>query len=150
VEIEAESLATGERRLLASRELELGGPRWPPHGASRDAVPPFSFSSDCFAWALGLLREEAGADLVVLDEIGPLELTLHEGFRPFMDELAARPVLGALLATVRVELAAELVELAAFGHARRYDLDLSNRSAIPAEAAREAALRFAERNVFKP
>jgi hypothetical protein len=138
LEIEAESLRSGERRLLASRD---GG------------LQPFSFSEGCFAWALALLRAEAASDLLVLDEIGPLELVLGGGFSPFLDELGPAPDApradasegGLVLLSVRPDLARELEERIAVrlgGDAgaglRRLELDAGSRSSLPSEIVREA------------
>lgn len=149
VEIEAESLTTSERRLLASRERELGGPRWPPSDSLRSGMRPFSFSDECFAWALGLLRfeAEAGTSFLLLDEIGPVELVLGRGFRPFLDSLASNARSVLFLATARTELAAKLVALPAFRDARRLDLEVSTRSSVPVEIAL-AAVRSLEKNAL--
>jgi nucleoside-triphosphatase THEP1 len=58
---------------------ELGGPR----------VGPYSFDPDGLARALEVLIRAAttGCDLLMVDEIGPLELKQGEGFAPILDLL---------------------------------------------------------------
>lgn len=142
LEIEVESAATGERRALASRERELGGPRWPP-GGDRG----FSFSEEGFAWALAILRADlglagrrGGTDLLVIDEIGPVELVLRAGFRPFLDEMGEAGSRGGLIvATVRPSLSDELDRLPPFAAARRLTVEAPTRGALPLAVAREAS-----------
>ena len=151
VEIEVEELATGERRLLASRSLALEGPRLAARPAAGDrsddpALPPFRFSEACLAWALDLLRRDSGSELLILDEVGPLELELGAGFRPFLDELAgdrlpARP--GLLLVSARPALAAPLAALLGPSRGPRVlTLDPATRPGLPA-AIRDLALESA-------
>jgi len=164
LEIELESLASGERRLLASRVMKLDGPSWPPAEGTvprlEGTVPPaaFSFSGSAFAWALALLRAQSASDLLIVDEVGPLELEAGSGFLPFLLELARGQSLGApglILATVRPSLAEKLAlilapagtvpegpqggTVPAFSTLR---LDESTRERLPrAIAARAIALR---------
>jgi hypothetical protein len=105
---------------------------------------PLSFSDECFDWTIGFLRSDVDArtGLLVLDEVGPVELALGRGFRPFLDFLASNAARGFVLATARTELAAELAALPAFRSARSLDLDVSTRSSLPVEIALEAVRRF--------
>jgi len=78
---------SGERSHEQSRRIvepsgqrrELDGPR----------VGPYSFDPDGLARALRVLRGAISAqcDLLVIDEIGPLELEQGEGFAPILDLL---------------------------------------------------------------
>ncbi|MCL6430793.1 MAG: DUF2478 domain-containing protein, partial [Anaerolineae bacterium] len=79
----AGDLWTGEERLLASLERDLGGPRCGRH----------SFAAEAFAWACRavLAALTGGADLIILDEVGPLELEAGVGFAPVLDALARAP-----------------------------------------------------------
>jgi nucleoside-triphosphatase THEP1 len=69
------------RRMVgpSRRRWELDGPR----------VGPYSFDPDGLARALRVLRGAicAQCDLLVIDEIGPLELEQGEGFAPILDLL---------------------------------------------------------------
>ena len=89
VGFEAVDVGSGERWPLARTDQELGGPR----------VGPYSFDSAGLARALRVLRRAATAgtgatnrrnsavpcDLLMVDEIGPLELEQGEGFAPILD-----------------------------------------------------------------
>ena len=82
---EAVDVGCGERWPLARTDQELGGPR----------VGPYSLDPAALARALKVLRRAATAetgatvpcDLLILDEIGPLELEQGEGFAPILDLL---------------------------------------------------------------
>lgn len=65
-------LHTGRREVLARVGDDLGGPR----------IGPYSFAAEALAWGCRLLEEawQGGFDLVIVDEIGPLELDRGEGF----------------------------------------------------------------------
>jgi nucleoside-triphosphatase THEP1 len=78
---EAVDVGSGERWPLARTDQELGGPR----------VGPYSFDPAGLARALKVLRRAAtaGCDLLIVDEIGPLELEQGEGFAPILDLLPA-------------------------------------------------------------
>jgi nucleoside-triphosphatase THEP1 len=91
--IEALDLHSGARRLLATRGGE-GGVRW----------GEWSFDPSTIAWGNRVLRSLAGCDLLVIDEIGPLELEKGEGWSaalPLLQEGRYR----LALAVVRPEYA---------------------------------------------
>jgi len=89
----------GEQRLLARADGELGGPR-----TSR-----YSFDADVFSWVIARLRGaiSQGCDLLIVDEIGPLELEQGKGLAPLLSDLSAgrHP---RLLLVVRPELTGQL------------------------------------------
>jgi nucleoside-triphosphatase THEP1 len=149
----AEDLRSGSRRLLASRGEELGGPVWPPPGRiagpAADSSPApgsgpprdaFGFSASCFGWALALLEGELEREegLVVVDEVGPVEIELGAGFRPFLDRLSssmeAGPRGSGAIVTVRPSLAGETRRI--LGPSRLFRIDRENRD--------ETAKRVAE------
>ena len=77
-------LLTGERRILARTDRDLGGP----------AIGPYSFDAGALAWALSAIEAALDAtqpacDLVVVDEIGKLELWHNTGLAPVIPRLAA-------------------------------------------------------------
>lgn len=91
-------VATGERRLLARIDRDLGGPR----------VGPYSFDGDALHWALGVVEGAISrADLVLVDEIGKLELWENGGLSPVLPRLAAGEARRALV-LVRESLLGEL------------------------------------------
>jgi nucleoside-triphosphatase THEP1 len=70
--IQVEDLRTGERRLLASREaVDCQGPK----------LGSWQFSEAALAWGDERLREASPCDLLVVDELGPLEFERGEGWR---------------------------------------------------------------------
>ncbi|MBN1148638.1 MAG: hypothetical protein JXA78_15370 [Anaerolineales bacterium] len=70
--IHAEDLRTGERRLLASKKaLECAGPR----------LGSWNFCAAALAWGDECLRQAAPCDLLVVDELGPLEFERGEGWQ---------------------------------------------------------------------
>jgi nucleoside-triphosphatase THEP1 len=115
----ARNLATGEEWVLGRSDTELDGPRF----------GRFSFSSAGIARAVDSLRgslfstapklegrsERPRSGIVVIDEIGPLELEWGAGLAPVLPLLA---VAGHLLLVVRPSLA-NRVEALVPRHARR-------------------------------
>jgi nucleoside-triphosphatase THEP1 len=91
-------LLTAERRTLARSDRDLGGP----------VVGPYSFDAAALAWATGVVERAAGAcDLLVIDEIGKLELWRGIGLAPVLSRLASGEVLRSLV-LVRDSLLADL------------------------------------------
>jgi len=91
-------LATGERRILARMDRDLGGPE----------VGPYSFDRDALRWAVEVVEGAIPhADLVLVDEIGRLELWQNGGLAPVLSRLAAGEARRALV-LVRESLLAEL------------------------------------------
>ncbi len=100
VGIWAKDLATGARRRLSVVEP----------GASRRTVGPYRFDPETVTWANGLLLHALtmpGA-LVIVDEIGPLELEQGAGFAPALDALAVARCRAVVL-VVRQRLIQRLV-----------------------------------------
>jgi nucleoside-triphosphatase THEP1 len=93
-------LATGERRLLARTDRELGGP----------SVGVYSFDAEGLDWAVETIeRAIQTSDLVFVDEIGKLELWRGEGLAPVLPLLASGGIDRALV-LVREELLLALQE----------------------------------------
>jgi nucleoside-triphosphatase THEP1 len=104
----ARCLPTGGEWVLGRSDAELGGPRF----------GRFSFSSAGIARAVDCLRRilsSAPESVVIVDEIGPLELDQGEGLAPVLPLLAGA---GHLLLVVRPSLA-NRVEALVPRHARR-------------------------------
>jgi nucleoside-triphosphatase THEP1 len=138
----ARNLSTGEEWVLGRSDSELGGPRY----------GRFSFSSGGIARAVDCLRgilasSDAGTGggatrvpspgpVVVIDEIGPLELERGEGLAPVLPLLAAA---GDLLLVARPSLV-DRIETLVPGHRREVlVVTPENRDAL----ARLAIARFA-------
>jgi nucleoside-triphosphatase THEP1 len=94
-------VSDGQQRLLARANGDLGGPR-----TSR-----YSFDEDVLSWVIGRLRAaiSQGCDLLIVDEIGPLELEQGRGLAPILTDLSAGK-LPPLLLVVRPELMGQLRE----------------------------------------
>lgn len=81
-------LGTGERHTLARTDRDLGGP----------SVGPYSFDATALDWATSAVDRAIGAcDLLIVDEIGKLELWRGVGLAPILPRLAAGEVERALV-----------------------------------------------------
>lgn len=79
--IEVEDLRTGQRRLLASSlENELNGVK----------LGDWTFDDQAIEWGNRLLGTAAPCDLLVIDELGPLEFDRNQGWSVSFDVLDAR------------------------------------------------------------
>ena len=87
--IEAVDLSSGERRLLARMSLVATG----------EQLGRYSFCPDAIAWANEVLAAAVAArpDLLVVDEIGPLELERGGGLAPVLELLATGSARRALV-----------------------------------------------------
>jgi len=100
-------LATGERVALAERGARTDGP----------ATGHWSFHREGIEWGVGRLRGSGGADLLIVDELGPLELLRGEGWADAIGALrAGRHRLA--VAVVRPDLVERLLALLE-GHSSR-------------------------------
>jgi len=114
-------VSDGEQRLLARADDDLGGPR----------THRYSFDAAAFSWVIGRLRAaiSQGCDLLVVDEIGPLELEQGRGLAPLLSDLSARR-LPPLLLVVRPELLGQLRERLAGIPFRAHTLTQGNRQIL--------------------
>lgn len=64
VGIEMVDLASGEKQLLARMDRDLGGPR----------VGRYSFAPNALTWRQAIIARSPPSDLLIIDELGPLEL----------------------------------------------------------------------------
>ena len=91
-------LLTSQRRILARTDRDLGGPE----------VGPYSFDAAAIVWAVdGLERAVGACDLLLVDEIGKLELQREIGLASVLPQLAAGDAKRALV-LVRDFLLADL------------------------------------------
>ena len=111
----------GEQRLLARADGDLGGPR-----TSR-----YSFDADVLSWVIGRLRGAIshGCDLLVIDEIGPLELEQGKGLASLLSDLSKGTL--PLLLVVRPELIGRLQERLPDVPFRTFTVTQENRQALP-------------------
>ncbi len=119
--IEGVDLLTGERRTLARTDRELGGPN----------VGAYSFDDAALAWANGAIEAALGAcDLLIVDEVGKLELWRHAGLAPVVPRLASGEVKRSLV-LVRAFLLAELQARLSPVEQVVFELDAQNRDELP-------------------
>jgi nucleoside-triphosphatase THEP1 len=91
-------LSTAERHILARTDRVLGGP----------TVGPYSFDAEALVWAVGAVEAAiTTCDLLIVDEIGKLELWHGTGLAPILPRLASAEVSRSLV-LVRSFLLAEL------------------------------------------
>ena len=121
-------VSDGQQRLLARANGDLGGPR-----TSR-----YSFDADVFSWVIGRLRAaiSQGCDLLIVDEIGPLELERGRGLAPLLSDLSARR-LPPLLLVVRPELIGQLQNRFPNIPFRTFTVTQENRQALPGAIIKE-------------
>ena len=119
---------TGERRILARTGRDLGGP----------AVGPYSFDGAALTWALGVIEAalpgpQGGVrqpcHLLLVDEIGKLELWRGVGLAPVLPRLAAGEVARSLV-LVRESLLDELQASLGPVEQRVFRVDEGNRGAL--------------------
>jgi len=114
-------LLAGERRTLARTDRELGGPQ----------VGIYSFDDAALTWANDAIEKAIGAcDLLIVDEIGKLELWGHAGLAPIVPRLTSGEVRRSL-ALVRASLLAELQVRLGQVEQTVFELDAENRDELP-------------------
>jgi nucleoside-triphosphatase THEP1 len=119
-------VATGEERLLAAEDTALAGPR----------RGKFSFSEEALVWGNEVVRRAVAgpADLVLLDEVGPLELVKGAGFLPALEAL-----LGSeqdALVVVRPGLLEQVQAMATGRTMRVAEVTVREREVLPGHIAR--------------
>lgn len=122
VGFEAVDVGSGERRILARADSDLGGPR----------IGRYSFDLTSLSWACDLLQRAfaTGCDLLIVDEIGPLELERDQGFVTILRHLQRKTPCHTLL-VVRNELLNELRRHLPQAELRYRMVTPHNRDAVP-------------------
>ena len=123
-------VSDGQQRLLACANDDLGGALSLSKGGPKTGR--YSFDADVFSWVIGRLRAaiSQGCDLLIVDEIGPLELEQGRGLAPLLSDLSARR-LSPLLLVVRPELAAQLQRRLSDIPFCTFTVTQENRQALP-------------------
>lgn len=123
-------LLSGERKVMARIDRDLGGP----------CVGCYHFTTDAFAWANAIIASavEASCDLLVVDEVGPLELVQGGGLTPALDLLGAAPralvvVRLSLVDTLRNRLGSKRWAMPASPSLRVFVTTLHSRDDLPKE-----------------
>lgn len=134
-------LCSGEARVFGSQNREHGhdlGERTdtaPRHGASFDPLTPgWEYDSGVFAWANAVLSRSTPCDLLVVDEVGPLEL---RGGRGWVEALTVLDSAGyrAALVVCRPGLVSELRQRLHVGAQTVFEVTLEARDALPTAIA---------------
>lgn len=128
VGIDGLRLGTGERRPLADRDLSQPGVH----------CGIWRFEPEAMEWMLAALLDaiRQRPDVLVVDEIGPMELLENRGLAPVIPELTAGTVPLAIVLVRRAFLAA-LVERLAGCQVKVYEVTQATRDALPEQIARE-------------
>ncbi|HSJ53690.1 MAG TPA: nucleoside-triphosphatase [Anaerolineae bacterium] len=114
-------VAGGERQLLARTDRDLGGP----------AIGPYSFDAQALAWATGVVEGALGRyDLLLVDEIGKLELLQGIGLAPILPRLAGGEAARSLV-LVRDSLLDEIQARLAPAAQVVFYVDEDNRAELP-------------------
>lgn len=121
-------VSDGQQRFLARADGDLGGP----------STSRYSFAAAAFSWVIRRLRAaiSQGCDLLVVDEIGPLELKQGKGLAPLLSDLSAER-LPRLLLVVRPELTGQLRKRLPDVSFRTFTVTQENRQALPRAIVKE-------------
>jgi nucleoside-triphosphatase THEP1 len=127
----------GEQRLLAWANGDLGKENLKPEtrntklSTGGPRTSRYSFDADVLAWVIGRLREaiSRGCDLLIIDEIGPLELEQGKGLAPILSDLSGGNFL--LLLVVRPELVGRLQKRLPDIPFRTFTITQENRQTLP-------------------
>jgi nucleoside-triphosphatase len=112
-------VATGEERLLAEADRAGGEVRW----------GKYRFVRVTLEWAVELLRRATPCDLLVVDELGPLELKLGQGLVAALDVLE-EGAFSLALVVVRPELVDDVRERLRSAEISVLQVDLQSRELL--------------------
>lgn len=124
-------LTTAGQRILARVDEGYGGP----------SVGPYHFDPAALQWGQGILARAiaVGCDLLVVDEIGRLELEQNTGFNQVLDLLVTSVVPRSLLVVRGALLDAFRRRLPGLSYITS-EVTTANRNAVPAEVTRRLFL----------
>ena len=133
--IEVVDASTGERRTLAVVEPD----------AARRTVGRYRFDPEVMEWALARVMHALNMpiDVVIIDEIGPLELIQKSGFAPAIAAISSAQARSVIL-VVRPELVSRLQERLQDSAPATVALTEGNRDEIPSYLLREIRSRIAK------
>lgn len=113
-------IITGEERLLARKHQSGETPE----------VGVWKFDAGCLAWGQDVLSSLPTSDLLVINEIGPLEIDLHQGLTNALDALREKTYQLALV-TLRPSLVEKTLEQFSKFDVSIHSLDEQNRDTEP-------------------
>jgi nucleoside-triphosphatase THEP1 len=120
--LDVEDIRTGQRRPLAEAVGSARGP----------VIGQWQFHSEGLDWGNEILRRATPCDLLLIDELGPLELTRNEGWTDALDELRAGQYRVAVV-SIRPKLLAAFEKQIGPLHWRALALTESNRRGLNSE-----------------
>jgi len=140
----AQMVSDGEQRFLAWADSDLEKETLNPETRNRKPstggprAGRYSFDADVLSWVIGRLQEaiSQGCDLLIVDEIGPLELEQGRGLAPILSNLSGER-LPPLLLVVRPELVAQLRRRLSNIPFCTFTVTLENRQALPDAVVKE-------------
>jgi iron complex transport system ATP-binding protein len=113
-------IQTGEREVFASTDKDFNGPR----------TPKYSFSPEGIDFGIRAIENGAASDVLIVDEIGRLELG-GEGFTKSLELIKAGRVKNAIL-VIRTQLLDDFL-LRLGGNPSIFETTTSNRDRLPKE-----------------
>jgi nucleoside-triphosphatase THEP1 len=125
-------ILSAERRILARTDRDLGGP----------TIGPYSFAAEAMDWAISVIKHALNpetlpsCDLLIVDEIGKLELWQGVGLAPTLEHLASGHAKLSLV-LVRASLLAELQSKLAPVEQIVFEVDKNNRREAPGRILKE-------------
>jgi nucleoside-triphosphatase THEP1 len=128
-------LRSGEAKPFGVQSV--GGPGL---GQSDPLTPSWEFDSEGFAWANEVFARSTPCDLLIVDEVGPLELLGSRGWAAALAALSSRDF-GAALVVCRPGLLAQLETSLGGPPSRLLAVDAETRDGLPATIV-EALLLF--------
>jgi nucleoside-triphosphatase THEP1 len=125
---DALNIETGERWLLAHIEHKLDGPQ----------IGHYTFNREALQRAIEVLKTASKLpyNLLIIDEIGPLELEYNEGFAPIVDLLPFQGN-GHVLLVVRQKYFTELSQKLNQMDFKTFNVTVETRDLIPRLIAKE-------------
>lgn len=109
--------------------------RGPASGRSDPLTPSWEFDSEGFAWADEVFAHSTPCDLLIVDEVGPLELLGGRGWATALAALRSRNF-GAALVVCRPGLLTQLETSLGGSPSRQFVVDAETRDGLPATITR--------------
>jgi len=81
IAIEVEDIRSGEKRTLAQQQA---------HDEPGPQIGHWFFYEDALQWGNDILRRSVPCDVLIVDELGPLELLRHEGWQAGVKAIDSR------------------------------------------------------------
>lgn len=119
-------MRSGEVRLFGAQSVHGSG-----SGRSDPLTPGWEFDSDVFAWANQVFARSTPCELLIVDEVGPLELLGGRGWASALAALRSRDF-GVALVVCRPGLLAQLETSLGAPPSRLFVVGVENRDGLPA------------------